>query len=287
MRKAIPKSVEKDVLVASRRRCCLCVYLKARDEVQKGQIAHLNGDPSNWQFDNLVYLCLEHHDEYDGKTSQSKGLTQEEVREYRSRLYTLYRDQNELGERVSQDFPDVAELSPLPESSQYERLRNQPESNLGFITRPWRYPLWQTANESEFFAYKAGNGADGVCLIERIDLPDGRIVIVAIETTGNPGNSITNCVEELCFQVCARFDIPAENLVWLEHYDYYDDNEWNMVTFGRRPPDGPFEDPKWIKMTPHLWRDLRLKPKKKLPHWRGDFYSKVTKLFHWPTEALL
>jgi hypothetical protein len=37
-------------------------------------------------------MCLDHHDEYDGRTSQSKGLTQAEVREYRRELYTQYSD---------------------------------------------------------------------------------------------------------------------------------------------------------------------------------------------------
>jgi hypothetical protein len=37
--------------------------------------------------ENLVWLCLEHHDEFDSHTSQSKGLTPEEVRAYRDRLY--------------------------------------------------------------------------------------------------------------------------------------------------------------------------------------------------------
>ena len=81
------KFVEKEVLTASRRRCCLCVFLTDRDDVRKGQIAHLNRDPSDSRFQNLVFLCLEHHDEYDGRASQSKGLTLEEVTEYRDRLY--------------------------------------------------------------------------------------------------------------------------------------------------------------------------------------------------------
>src|SRR5579859_4568332 len=52
------KSVEKDVLTASRRRCCLCVFLLNRDEVCQGQLAHLNRDRSDSRFANLVFLCL-------------------------------------------------------------------------------------------------------------------------------------------------------------------------------------------------------------------------------------
>lgn len=280
------KSIEKDVLVACRRRCCLCVFLDYRDEVRKGQVAHLNHDPNDSRFENLVWLCLEHHDEYDGKTSQSKGFTRDEVREYRDRLYTRYN--SETARVLNNALSDEAtELSPLPPTSEYDRVRKNFPKKLDYTSAPWRYPLWQVANEPDLFAYKAGNRADGVCLIERIDIPDGRIVIACIEIAGNPGNSITNCVEELCFQVCERFEIPAERLVWLEHYDYYEDKEWNMVTFTQRPPQGPFANPTWTKMTPELWRELRLKPQKKLTHWYGHYHSKLTKLFHWPMEAIL
>jgi hypothetical protein len=265
----------------------LCVFLDDQKEVCKGQVAHLNHDPSDSRFENLVWLCFNHHDEYDGKTSQSKGLTPDEVRAYRERLYARY---DPKGRRWGLNKPQPAEnveLSPLPPTSEYETLRTRFPSELGFTSAPWRFPLWQVANVPEFFAYKAGNGADGVCLIERVDLPDGRIVIACIETAGNGGMSITNCVEELCFQVCERFEIPADRLVWLEHYDYDEKCEWSVVTFAQTPPHGPFANPTWAEMTPRLWHELRLKPKKRLTKWRGDFHSKLTKLFHYPTEALL
>ena len=119
--------------------------------------------------------------------------------------------------------------------------------------------------------------------LRRVGLQNVRL----IETPGNPGQSITNCVEELCFQVCERFDIPADRLVWLEHYDFLTPDEWNMVTFAQYPPNGPFSDPHWTPMTPETWRDLRLRPKRKLRPQHSSFDSKVVKLFHWPTEAIL
>jgi hypothetical protein len=60
-----------------------------------------------------------------------------------------------------------------------------------------------------------------------------------------------------------------------------------MVDFKRMPPDRPFEDPTWTPMTSEMWRELRLKPKKRLEHLHGSFESKITKLFHWPSEAIL
>jgi len=86
-RKKIPKEIEKEVLVRSQRRCCLCFGLENDLDRKKGQIAHLDKDPSNNAPDNLAWLCWDHHDEYDSSTSQSKGLTIEEVKEYRALLY--------------------------------------------------------------------------------------------------------------------------------------------------------------------------------------------------------
>ncbi|TWU27554.1 hypothetical protein [Bythopirellula polymerisocia] len=86
-RKRIPDDTEKEVLLQSRRRCCLCFWLEGIDEVVKGQIAHLDQDPSNSSFENLAFLCFDHHDEYDGKTKQAKGLKESEVTKWRDELY--------------------------------------------------------------------------------------------------------------------------------------------------------------------------------------------------------
>lgn len=86
-RKPITDEAQKNVVTRSRRRCCLCFWLEGKDEVQKGQIAHLDRNNENSEEDNLVFLCLQHHDEYDSKTSQSKGLREDEVRHWRDVLY--------------------------------------------------------------------------------------------------------------------------------------------------------------------------------------------------------
>lgn len=54
---------------------------------KKGQIAHLDRNPANNELDNLAWLCFDHHDQYDSRTSQSKGLTIGEVKRYRGQLY--------------------------------------------------------------------------------------------------------------------------------------------------------------------------------------------------------
>lgn len=86
-RTKLPKNTETKVLLQSGRRCCLCYALRNDNAEKRGQIAHLDQNPNNNDISNLVFLCLEHHDEYDSKTSQSKGLTELEIRTYRNQLY--------------------------------------------------------------------------------------------------------------------------------------------------------------------------------------------------------
>ncbi len=86
-RKRIGAADQAEVLLASGRRCCLCYGLQGDFGVKRGQIAHLDGDASNSRTDNLVFLCLEHHDAFDSRPSQSKGLMREELLFYRAMLY--------------------------------------------------------------------------------------------------------------------------------------------------------------------------------------------------------
>jgi len=86
-RKQVDASTQAKVLVASGRRCCLCYGLFGDFNVKRGQIAHVDGDASNGRMENLVFLCLEHHDGLDSRSNQSKGLTPEEVTFYREVLH--------------------------------------------------------------------------------------------------------------------------------------------------------------------------------------------------------
>src|ERR1035437_1080022 len=85
-RKKTPPEVEVEVLKRCRRRCAICFGLARDEAIKSGQIAHLDGKPSNVDLDNLAFLCLEHHDQYDSSTSQSKSLTLREVKAYLSEL---------------------------------------------------------------------------------------------------------------------------------------------------------------------------------------------------------
>lgn len=55
--------------------------------MQPGQIAHLDQNNENNDEDNLAFMCLVHHDQYDGKTSVSKGIKESEARHWRDMLH--------------------------------------------------------------------------------------------------------------------------------------------------------------------------------------------------------
>ncbi len=87
MRTSVPTDTLTEVLIRSRRRCCLCFGLGDDYSEKQGQVAHLDQNRNNNSPDNLAFLCLFHHDNYDSRTSQSKGLTLSEVKSHRETLY--------------------------------------------------------------------------------------------------------------------------------------------------------------------------------------------------------
>lgn len=93
-RKKIEPQVETQVLVECRRRCCLCVFLEGNTNVKNGQIAHIDGNHANNKKQNLVWLCLEHHNQYDSRTSQTKNITAYEVKHYRDNLVGVVQKQD-------------------------------------------------------------------------------------------------------------------------------------------------------------------------------------------------
>ena len=277
MRKRIPKETETAVLTMSGRRCCFCFFLSEMTSQKQGQIAHVNRDPGDFAFDNLAFLCLDHHDAYDSATSQSKGYTTQELKHYRD---LLYKKRAVHVKRALGKQPDP-ELPPVKRSSEASIFKGKWTQKFDFVNAPWEFRWWQVADQPELFAYKAMNRSDGVCLVERINLPDGRIVVACISLAGNPGCSISNAVEELCFQICTRFRLPPKGLVWLLHYDE-ENYGWTKVQFEGRGAYGPFTNPTFLDMTEHDWVGLRLHPKKVLAQSNGHWESKLTKLFPWP-----
>ena len=85
-RKKTPVATETSVLVKSRRVCSLCWALRRDGRSKPGQIAHSNRKRDDASEKNLVWLCLPCHDDYDTSKSQSKNVTINELRAYKSAL---------------------------------------------------------------------------------------------------------------------------------------------------------------------------------------------------------
>jgi hypothetical protein len=108
-RKKTPPEIESDVLEKSGRRCCVCYALNRNFSVTKGQVAHLDHNPANYKFDNLCFLCQDHHDDYDSSHRQSKGLTLNEVKRYRNNLYKTIAEWKESREVVN-NLPVISQV---------------------------------------------------------------------------------------------------------------------------------------------------------------------------------
>ena len=128
-RKPISEAVQTKILLKSRRRCCLCFWLSGEDEVKKGQLAHLDGDNENPGEENLVFLCLEDHDEFDSTPRLSKGLREREVQQWRNELYKEMEYRFRTTRRHNADL-SLVRLVRTHESTEYNnycaqiRLRN-------------------------------------------------------------------------------------------------------------------------------------------------------------------
>lgn len=116
-RKKIPKSTEISVLDKSRRRCALCLYLEYDFDFKRGQLVHIDRDAQNNNEDNLAYLCMPHHDEYDSVRSQSKNFKPEELKKAKSDLEEFLADKsnlkffnkhNQVKSSNSHDYPGVS-----------------------------------------------------------------------------------------------------------------------------------------------------------------------------------
>lgn len=140
--------MQKQVLLKSRRRCCLCFWLDGVDEVVKGQIAHLDQDASNNTFENLAFLCFKHHDEYDSRPNVSKGLQQPEVAQWRDELYKEmeYRFRSVRARKVELSIAKFELIDPRSTFRLEFRLKNVGEVTITNATLSIRLPSNVTAN---------------------------------------------------------------------------------------------------------------------------------------------
>jgi CheY-like chemotaxis protein len=204
-RKRIPKADESQVLLKSRRRCAFCFGLKRDISEKKGQIAHVDRDASNSHLDNLAYLCMEHHDQYDSKTSQSKGLTVQELRAYRDQLYATMAEDTISGidhataDAVSSGFPRVLVFEDSPMA---------------------RHDFTKTLAGRAVLMFAVGSRNPEAMLFQA----DPDLVIVDLNIDGSPetGVRIVRRIKELTtapIVICSKYVTPdlASRRKWFSH----------------------------------------------------------------------
>jgi hypothetical protein len=109
------------VLARSRHRCVLCYGLYRDSTVKQGQGSHIDHNPANSTYVNLVFLCLPHHDQYDSTTSQSKNFYQGEIRKYQTELDTYLE-----GLRAT-PWPDFSPATGAAADTEQPNLVSSPE----------------------------------------------------------------------------------------------------------------------------------------------------------------
>lgn len=152
-RKPILEEVQTELLTLSARRCCFCYGIRGDLEEKKGQIAHVNRDPSDIRLENLVWLCFDHHDEYDTRTSQSKGYTSSELKTYRERLYILIKQQSAKIKLTYATMPLRSRLRELLYTINPEILHRLDEGQNqieAMISQPNLLSMQKLQNESGF-----------------------------------------------------------------------------------------------------------------------------------------
>jgi len=131
---------EAAVLLRSARRCAFCYGLSGDTQEKKGQVAHVDHDPSNSLFENLVFLCLDHHDQYDSGTSQAKGLTRVEAQRYREMVHEYVDQLRRAGGPLSEaPAGRRSHTKPLPVSQfAYERRLSVYKAATKFLGKVYR-----------------------------------------------------------------------------------------------------------------------------------------------------
>lgn len=91
-RKPIPETIQTAVLLACRRRCAMCFHLEDDLSRKEGQLAHIDRNHANSALENIAFLCLAHHNDYDTKPSQAKGWRPAQLLEIKHKLLQAIAD---------------------------------------------------------------------------------------------------------------------------------------------------------------------------------------------------
>ena len=160
-RKSIPQEIITAVLVSSARRCSLCYGLNGDFEQKQGQVAHVDHNSANPDFDNLAFLCLNHHDQYDGQTRQSKGFTTEELKAYRDLLYQEVERRRNTPQGLDADHPN--EQMRFEAGSRIQAVRKELGIKVSQFVEMLNYP-----SQREFEAIEDQAAESPLYLLQRV-----------------------------------------------------------------------------------------------------------------------
>lgn len=97
----------------------------------------------------------------------------------------------------------------------------------------------------------------------RIYEPDhpGDQYVVITELANNPGQSVTNCVEQLAAEVIMKHALPSSETVFIEHYEEakrgVESETYDLVTFSRDDPEPELRCSVWtIELGAPVWKPL-------------------------------
>ena len=130
------------------------------------------------------------------------------------------------------------------------------------------------------FDYEGYHKIPSFCYIDIHENKDFTVVIATEphHDEEGAGTSVTNCAEHIATEVCKKFDIPMEKLIWIEHYGresfHSRDREetWDLVSFKREqaPVRGFWDYPRGeMVFTSPKWQPLTVEQKDRFVD--GDF----------------
>jgi hypothetical protein len=120
------------------------------------------------------------------------------------------------------------------------------------ILKPLKMKASET-NIKEIFDFKGSWDMPSKCGLRRIEKSGKTVVIVTELYQDNPGSSITSVAGSLATQICERYAIQPERLIYIESnpgmnskLSFYDE-EYYIVNFENA--GGTLQNPQWRKLT--------------------------------------
>ena len=133
------------------------------------------------------------------------------------------------------DWPEPPDLTPLTEDEEAEERELQKEKTHWQQKLDAAYQQCLRLPGDRRFDFKGGWNMPSFCFIRILNPipPDMKVTVIATDPGDDldVGTSITNAAEDLAMQVCREFNIPPEQLRWIERY--VDKPGWHAFKYGK------------------------------------------------------